>query len=119
MSYTTTQLADAVLRKLTVTTPYETPDSTLRSVITDAYAAFYEEYAAPGQELMYWDVDAPIPNAVFGIIRDFLVIDCASEFGKEPLNIAQKDAMKEPVIKRLRRHVAVQSAGLPVRSEYL
>lgn len=116
MSYTTTQLADEVLRSLGVVDAADTPDAVDRTYVTNRYTALWEELASHGNELVYWS-QSSIPNAVFNILVDMLVLECAAAFGK-PMAPAEKSAQRQLVEKRLRRHTSVQSSGLPVRAVY-
>ena len=72
MSYTTTQLATAVLRRLGVLDATETAASTDVTYITDVWAAKWEEISAHGQEITYFSYD-DIPDAVFLTIRDLML----------------------------------------------
>ena len=116
MAYTTTQLADAVLKELGVADASETPDTADRTYITDTYAAWWEENAAHGQELVYWAA-ADIPNPVFLILRDLMVLECSGAFGQR-LDPADKEARKAVIERRLRKHVQMQSSGNRVVAEY-
>lgn len=116
MSYTTTQLADAVLRELAVADASETPDTADRTLVTDTYAAWWEENAAHGNELVYWPA-AEIPPPVFLIVRDMMVLECMGAFGR-PMSPADKQAQKDVIERRLRRHVQMKSSGNPVQATY-
>ena len=116
MAYTTTELADAVLREMAVVDASETPDTADRTYVTDTYTALWEELAAPGMELAYWP-PADIPNQVFLIVRDLMVLECQGAFGR-PLPPAEKDARRAVIERRLRRHVQVQRSGSPVQADY-
>lgn len=116
MSYTTTQLADAVLREMAVVDASETPDTADRTYVTDTYTALWEELASHGTELAYWSPTV-IPNAVFLVLRDLLVLECQGAFGR-PLPPAEKDARRAVIERRLRKHVQVQRSGRPVQADY-
>lgn len=116
MAYTTTELADAVLREMAVVDASETPDAADRTYVTDTYAALWEELAAPGYELAYWP-PADIPNQVFLVIRDLMILECQGAFGR-PLPPAEKDARRQVIEKRLRRLVGVRKSGLPTKAIY-
>lgn len=116
MAKTTTQLADAVLRKIGVCDASETPATADRTLVTDAYADKYEELAAPGMELVYWSASS-IPNAVFTTLVELMVNDVQSAFGQPqaPVDRMQQEAF---ILTKLRRHVATDSSGLPTQTEY-
>lgn len=119
MSYTTTQLAVAVLRKLRVIDAAETSsdiDSAIITQITDAYRAKWEEISAHGQELTYWAYD-DIPNPVFLTLVDLMANEVRSEFG-QPMSANEKEAEETIIMRRLRKHVQVQGSGKPTQALY-
>lgn len=116
MSYTTTQLADAVLRELGVVAAEETPTTTDRTYVTDLWAAKWEELAAHGNELMY-SASSEIPAPIFLIVRDLMMLEVQTAFG-EPISPAEKDAQQTIIMKRLRRHIGMQSSKTTTRVEY-
>lgn len=116
MSYTTTQLADEVLRSLAVVDANETPETTDRTYVTNRYTALWEELAGHGNELIYWS-QSVIPNAVFNILVDMLVLECSAAYGR-PMPPAEKAAQRQLIEKRLRRHTSVQSSQLPTKAVY-
>lgn len=116
MAYTTTQLADAVLRELGVADASETPDTADRTYVTDSYAAWWEEMASHGTELVYWPA-SEIPAPVFLIVRDMMMLECAGAFGQR-LDPADKESRKMVIERRLRKHTSMQSAGKNVTSYY-
>lgn len=116
MSYTTTQLADRVLRELGVADASETPDTADRTYVTDTYAAWWEENAAHGVETVYWPQDE-IPLPVFLIITDLIMLECAGAFGQR-IDPAEKEKRKMVIDRRLRRHVAMQSSRRPTQADY-
>jgi hypothetical protein len=116
MSYTTTQLATAVLRELGVADASETPDTADLTYVQDKYAAWWEEKASHGNELIYWP-SSEIPGPVFLIVQDMMMLECAGAFGQR-LDPAEKDARSRALEIRLRKHVQMQSAKLPVQATY-
>lgn len=116
MAYTTTQLADAVLRELNVADASETPDAADRTYVTDTYTALWEELAAHGMEVIYWAPD-DIPAPVFLIMRDLLTLECRGAFG-QPMDPADKDGRRSVILRRLRRHVQTQKSGKSVAAVY-
>jgi hypothetical protein len=114
MSYTTTQLADAVLRELGVVDAEETPDSVDRTYVTDRYAEKYAELSAPGLELTYWAASS-IPDAVFLTLRDLMMNEVRGAFG-EPMDPAEKEARQAVLLRPLRRHTSVEKSGLPAQA---
>lgn len=119
MSYTTTQLAVAVLRKLRVIDATETSadvETAVLTQVTDTYRAKWEELSAHGKELTYWPYDA-IPNPVFLILVDLIANECRDSFG-QPISNTDKDAEETVILRRLRKHVQVQASGKPVEALY-
>ena len=117
MSYTTTQLGVAVLRKLRVIDATETSSDVEAEVlaqVTDTYRAKWEELSAHGQELTYWAYDT-IPNPVFLTLVDLIANECAPSFG-QPMSAANKEAEEMVILRRLRRHVQVKSSGKPAEA---
>lgn len=114
MTRTTTELADAVLRELGVVDAEETPDTVDRTYVTDAYAAKYDELAAPGLELVYWP-EAEIPNAIFLTLRDLMIAEVQGAFG-DPLAPAEKEARQSVLLRPLRRHTTIDASGIPAQS---
>lgn len=116
MSYTTTQLADAVLRALSVVDATETPETDHRTYVTDTYLQLWEQMAAHGTELVYWPY-ADIPAPVFLTLRDLLVLEVGPAFGR-PISPAEKEQQRAIVERQLRKHVQVQSSKLPTQVFY-
>lgn len=116
MSYTTSQLATAVLRHLSVIDAAESADSTDESYITDVWSAKWEELSSHGAELTYFPHD-DIPNPVFLIIRDLVALEVQGNFG-QPIDAATKEQLEQVILRRLRRHVQVQGSRKPVRAVY-
>lgn len=116
MAYTTTQLADAVLRELNVADASETPDTADRTYVTDIYAALWEELAAHGNERIYWPQD-DIPAPVFLILRDMLALECRGAFGM-PMDPADKQARRSVIEQRLIKHTQMQKSGQAVEAVY-
>jgi hypothetical protein len=116
MSYTTTQLADAVLKHLAVADASETPDTADRTHVTDVYAQVWEELAAHGLELVYWPADE-IPQPVFLTMRDLVALEVQGAFGR-PISPAEKEQQREVILRKLRRHVSMQSANKQTRAVY-
>tara|TARA_R110000822_G_scaffold62916_2_gene154839 strand:+ start:1385 stop:1738 length:354 start_codon:yes stop_codon:yes gene_type:complete len=116
MSYTTTQLADAVLRSLAVVDATETPETDHRTYVTDTYTQLWEELASHGTELIYWPY-AEIPAPVFLILKDMLVLEVGPAFGRT-IAPAEKDAQRSMIEKRLRKHTQVQASKLPTQAVY-
>lgn len=119
MSYTTTQLAVAVLRKLRVIDATETSsdiDSAIITQITDVYRAKFEELEAHGKELTYWQYST-IPKPVFLTLVDLIANEVRSEFG-QPMSAEAKETEETTILRRLRKHVQVQGSGGPVAAIY-
>jgi hypothetical protein len=116
MSFTVAQLADAVLKKLGAIASGETAATADVTLVTDAYAAKWEELAAPGQELIFWS-QADIPNYVFLIMRDLVALQVCDAFG-QPMSEEDRQAREDIILHRLRRIVAVDTSEMPVQADY-
>lgn len=116
MSYTTAQLATAVLQELGALDATETIASTDQTYITDIWAAKWEELSGHGMELTYFSYD-DIPNPVFLTIRDLVVNEVRGAYGS-PLSAAEKEQQETIILRKLRRHVQTQASKKPVRAEY-
>ena len=116
MSYTTSQLATAVLQHLGVLDATETIASTDQTYITDVWAAKWEEISGHGQELTYFSYD-DIPNPVFLIIRDLVANEVRGAYGR-PISAAEKEQEEIIILRKLRRHLSVQATGLPGTAVY-
>lgn len=116
MSYTTTQLADAVLRELGVVAASETPSTTDRTYVTDLWAAKWEELASHGHELVYFS-PSEIPAPMFLVIRDLMMLEVQTAFG-EPITPGEKEMQEQIILKRFRRHMQKQTSQTPVMADY-
>ena len=119
MSYTTTQLAVQVLRKLRVIDATETSsdvESAVLSQVTDVYRAKWEELTSHGTELTYWAYD-DIPNPVFLTMVDLIALECRDTFG-QPMTAREKEVEEETILRRLRRHTQIDPSGNPVKATY-
>ena len=114
---TQAELAEAVLRELSVLDAEEVVPAEDESFVIEAYLAKFEELVAHGLELAYWNFDQ-IPSAVFLTVRDLVINEIAGAYG-EPMEPEVKSQRETVILKRLRRHTAVHSAGAPAnRSVY-
>jgi hypothetical protein len=116
MTKTTTELADAVLRELGVVDAEETPDTTDRTYVTDAYALKYAELAAPGGESTYWPA-AAIPDAVFITLRDLLMNEVCGAFG-DPVTPETKRQREQIILAQLKRHTSRSASNTKIPVEY-
>lgn len=117
MSYTTDQLAEHVLRKLRVIDATETVsdvDAEQVTYITDTYRAKWEEITAHGREMTYWAYDE-IPNPVFLILRDLVALEVQEGFGF-PIQPNEKVAQEEFILRKLRKHTAIQGTSAPTKA---
>lgn len=98
---TTTELATAVLRKLSQIDAVETADdhTEAKTVITDSYNDKY--YELRFKDLTYW-TQTTIPVEVFPAIRDLIVLDVSGEFG-QPVSPEDYEAREQIILKRIRR----------------
>jgi len=113
---TKAELAESVLRHLTIIDATESPDSDDEALVVSAYENKFQEIRAHGVNLTYWKRDS-IPAEVFLILRDLIALEVMPAFG-QPITAADKEASEQIILKRLRRHVSTQSSGLPVRATY-
>lgn len=116
MTKTTSDLAEAVLRELGVVDADEPVDTEDETYVADTYRSKWEELSAHGMELTYWAYEA-IPNPAFLIMRDLVMLEVMGAFG-QPLPPGEKDAREQVILRRLRRHVSVQSSKRPVEADY-
>lgn len=119
MSYTTTQLAVQVLRKLRVIDATETSsdvESAVLTQVTDVYRAKWEELSAHGSELTYWAYD-DIPNPVFLTLVDLIALECRDVFG-QPMTAREREVEEQTILRRLRKHTQIQASGKPVEAVY-
>lgn len=118
MSYTTTDLATHVLRHLRVIDATEDADDETehRDFVIATYRAKWEELSAHGNELTYWPYDT-IPRPILLILRDLIALEVQSSFG-QPIAPEEKAAREDLILKRLRRHTAMQSSGKPATAVY-
>lgn len=119
MSYTTTDLALAVLRKLRVIDASETESDVEAAVltqVTDAWRAKWEQLSSHGVELTYFNYDA-IPNPVFLILVDLMANEMRPDFGTD-MSQTQKEQEELIILRRLRRHTMVQSTGKQTQTRY-
>lgn len=114
--YSESDLAEHVLRAMAVIDATESPDDVDEAYVIQVYDQKYAELQAPGLELVYWP-QASIPSAIFLTIRDLVVNECSGAFG-QPTPPETKDARETIILKRLRRHVARSSSGVPNRAQY-
>ena len=116
MSYTSTDLAEFVLRKLRVIDAAETQsdiESEILLIVTKAYEAKWEELSAHGKELTYWPIDS-IPRPVLLILRDLIALEVMEAFG-QPISLSDKEAQELIILRKLRTHTQVQSSKRPVQ----
>ena len=58
-----------------------------------------------------------IPRPVFLIVRDLVALESQNAFGLV-ISPTEKEQHKEVLMRRLRRHLAVQSTGLQTKVDY-
>lgn len=113
---TKAELAEAVLRHLTVIDATEDPDADDEALVVAAYDDKFQEIRAHGVNLTYWKRDT-IPGEVFLIMRDLIALEVMPAFG-QPIAAAEKEGQEQIIFKRLRRHVSTQSSGRQVEADY-
>jgi len=117
MSKTTTQLAVAVLRQLSVLDASEdenNADAEDIAYIQDLYASKFHELA--DEELTYWTPDE-VPDPLFLAIRDLVANEARGTYG-EPLLPSVKEAEEIIIKKRIRLNMHLRSSKLPTKAEY-
>ncbi len=113
---TKAELAEAVLRHLTVIDATENPDSDDEAHVIAAYENKFAEIRSHGFDLTYWKRDS-IPSEVFLIMRDLIALEVMPAFG-QPIAAAEKEGQELVILKRLRRHTSVQSSGKQTMADY-
>ncbi len=103
---TTTELATAVLRKLSQIDATESSDdhAEAKTVITDSYNDKY--YELRFKDLAYW-TQTSIPVEVFSAIRDLVALDVSGHFG-QPVTPEDYESREQITLKRLRRITGAQ-----------
>lgn len=114
MTKSTTDLATAVLQHLAVLDATETIDSSDETYVTGVYEDKWAEMSSHGNETTYWP-SASIPDAVFLILRDLISLHCRAAYGI-PISEAELEMEENRVMRRLRRHISVQSSDLPTQT---
>ncbi len=115
---TEAQLANEVLREMGVIDAGETlaaGNADFDRVVL-AYEDKYAELSSAGLELTYWTMTA-IPQSIFTILRDLVINEVQGSFGN-PLSAADKAGQELIILRKLRRHTAIQRSGLPTKAEY-
>lgn len=116
MSYSETDLVSAVLRHLRVADAVDAADSADVALVQQNYEALWEEISSHGNEWTYWNMST-IPRPVFLILRDLVALESQNAFGLL-ISPADKEQNKELLMRRLRRHLAIQSTGLQTKVDY-
>jgi hypothetical protein len=114
---TTTELAVAVLRHLSVIDATQTSanaDAADISFLQSLYTDKFEELN--DMELTYWSADE-IPKPIFLAVRDLIANEARGTYG-EPMAVDQKEAAEIIILKRIRRHMHQRSSGLSTKAQY-
>lgn len=114
MGKTVSQLATAVLQKLTVLNATETASTEDAALISTVYSDKFAEWQ--DQELTYWSPD-DIPFPLFRIMVDLIANEVRDEFGQAQAP-EEKQSREITLLRPLRRHMSQQTSGLPVRALY-
>lgn len=117
MTKTTTDLAIAVLRHLSVIDASENAndaDAEDIAYIQDLYDSKFHELA--DEELTYWAPDE-VPEPLFLAIRDLVANEARGTYG-EPILPSEKEAQEIVIKKRIRRNMHLRSSGKTVKGEY-
>lgn len=115
-TYTAAQLATATLREMGIIAADESASSDDSTYCTDAYGYMLAELASHGNDYVYW-LSGEIPASIFLILRDMLILEVCGAFG-QAIPPEAKDIRRTLLMKRLRRHMSVQSNNTPTRAEY-
>src|SRR5690606_50146 len=119
-TYTTEDLATAVMRLPNWIDAHETPDTADAAFITQVYSDFYAEWVI--REIAYWP-EAEIPKEVFRHIVRIIADAVAPSFGDAaPVEIdienGSPDSMGKKGWNGLKRGKQVEASGLPVQAVY-
>lgn len=116
-AYTKTQLIRDALLTMKVVAADENPAAHDHAYLSEMYDKKWAEWS--DRDLVYWantnDTTEEIPAAIYIILRNLLVNDTASAFGKGSSNVAEIVAMEEHLLKGLRRHKQRVASGFPTR----
>jgi hypothetical protein len=116
MPATRQQLATAVLQDGGIIGASEIPSAEDQQYVMGVYDLKYAELAAHGNEYVYWPINE-IPDAVFLPMRDLVWNEIRTAYG-QPIDADKKEQLATTIMRRIRRHVATQASGLPVRAIY-
>lgn len=117
MSKTTTQLAVAVLRELSVidaTQDENDADAADIAYVQGIYGDKFQELS--DLELTYWAPDE-VPEPLFLAVRDLVVNEVRGTYG-EPVLPSVKEAEEIIILRRIRRNMHLRSSGLPTKALY-
>lgn len=114
MTKSTTDLATAVLRDLSVIDATETGDADDVAHIQDVYALKFEYLN--DLELVYWS-PSEIPGPIFLAVRDLIANEVRGTYG-ESIPPETRNAREMEILKIIRRHLHKRSSGLPVKALY-
>jgi hypothetical protein len=110
-TYTTTQIAEDVLRKLSLIDANSSGAAADVAYISRVYEQAFEEWSDEG--LVYWP-SSEIPGAVAPVIIDLVANRAQNAFGI-PVSIADAQIIEERILRRLRRHVAHRLSGFTTK----
>lgn len=113
------QLATSVMRKLGLIDPNKQPTAVEQAAIIDIYYDKFDELSL--ENLVYWPL-AEIPRGVFGAIVRIVGEEFSTVLGQE-IPTEQTEAGQAVSIgvngmRMLRRHMARESTGLPIKASY-
>lgn len=114
LTHTATELAEAVLRKMTIIDAEETAPTEDSDFVVDAYHTKF--YQMVEQKLAYWSIDA-IPREIFAAVRDLIVNEVKEAYG-EPMSASEKEQEETILLRPIRRHVNRPASGHETQADY-
>lgn len=116
MSKTKADLAALVLKKLAIIDAADDVDATDEADVIAVYEDKWAEMTAHGAEMTYWKRDS-IPDAVFLTLGDLIALEVRGHFGM-PISAQDRESEEVAILRRLRRHMAVQNTGKSAKASY-
>lgn len=110
MARTTQQLAEAVLRRLSVVGAGETPSPDDATLVKDMYADLYQELEV--EDVSFWP-ETSIPEHVFRALTDYMAGNAAPDFGRVEYTPLADDGYT-----RLKKLAAEEYNGEVVQADY-
>lgn len=116
MSKTKADLAALVLKKLAIIDSADEIDATDEAEVISIYEAKWAEMTSHGHEMTYWKRDN-IPDAMFLTLGDLIALEVRGHFGM-PISANEREAEETAILRRLRKHTAMQHTGKSAPASY-